>query len=312
MESNKDLEFIFSKIATGLSSINERFNYVNCETELIKSTIDRFEVEIFSKELTQIKENFNKRIDDIDKVVEVIISVFTFVEKYKFLAFSEDFLPQDSIIRKEIDFKFISLKLMDEALEKINQLGMIEYSVHVLKLSCVRYVENRFFKVMLRNVFENLHRELQKGRNRIKNLSSEENKNSDSQFGNEFIHFLELLGLRVDNFEQLNVFNPKSALRKSINPNKDKYNMNEINEAIHDLLPMSLTAKKNSNFKLGEFSEAQADLIRIIEPRFIINTLEELHDLTTYINTRGQYHSKYLNKRVKSFGLFKLDKKMKN
>jgi hypothetical protein len=307
MELDTNLRYIFSQLSASIK--NQNNNQSNLE--LIQKAIDNFDLRNFQYEQSDILEKINKRTDSIDELLLIVVSGMKFIEKYKTIAFADDYLTKDSYLRKAVNFDLVSIQKLNESIHKIIKLDMVEFDVNYLKLGCVNHIIISFYNALLPGFFEKITKELRLGANRINNLSAAPKKNFDTVFLEEFNRLILYHFPQLENSDLLNIFKYDSVFRKILNPQKNKYYENQISEGLKTETEMNSKWQKKPNFVLNEFCAAQVDLIKLLHPSFMITSLKDSLNMTSYISSESDYRSKYLNRRVKSFGLFEFEKKSK-
>lgn len=283
-------------------------------SEIIRWQFNNFDAKTFNSDKNALIHFVLNNPFDNNKIDEIRVLYGLFILKYQWLGLIGDFLEKDSKIKSIISFKFISINELSAAIKKIQALDMIEYDFNYFAQLCANHIKNRFLEEVLPEVNEIITIAARKRSNRVKGLKSNPKLNIDTIQIQRFIEYLSSKNIDTENNERVSPFNPKSVIRKSTNPQKNKFYQYELMELIQNSASSIPKVKKNDNFKMGEFCEAQVDLIRILEPSFTINTFEYLFKRKdkTYIYDEVQYRSKYLNKRVKSFGLFNFERKINN
>ena len=300
---------LLSELSLKLQAYDSKIRNPKIFDEELKKQVEEFDIVKFQNAIGDFANHYENITHDIDAFT-IFIDVFINIKyNYSLLSFSQDILTKDSPIWKNINFKFVSIKDFILSIEKILALDMLEMDNNAFKIICIEHINNRFMKFLIQDFYTKANEEFRKGRNRLKGLRT--NQNSDVAFSNFIKVFVKDNSTNI-NEDKFDLFNPKSSTRNALNPSKTKfYDFEAYNELFfYDF--NALKVQKKINFKVGIFNESQVDLIRILEPQYIINSYDEWVKVNQYeyiTESLAFYRSKYLNKRVQDFGLFKFNKK---
>ena len=231
---------------------------------------------------------------------------------YSVLVFSKDFVNTQSEFHKILPAhtaKWVSLKELDCAIEKIKSTQMVEFDEDQLRVTCILNIIIRFLKEIFSSPFQNATTHLQTANHRKINYKSANPETSDTQgikFLDELFHRVDISG---DLKGTLNPANTKSPIRGIIFPRLASVHLFQISDIMetqaNNQLSGLLKLKENAVKQKAYLSSI--DLINILHlPQYIVSHEEwatDKHFKSKY-STLSDYFKVYAKKKILRIGIF--------
>lgn len=231
---------------------------------------------------------------------------------YSVLVFSKDFVNTESEFRKILPAhtaKWVSLKELNCAIEKIKSTEMVDFDEAELLKSCIMNIILGFFKEIFPSPFQNATEHLQKANHRKVNYKTANPETPDTQG----IKFLDELLKRIptsgDLKETINPANTKSPIRGIIFPRLDsvhQFSISDFMETGAHNQSLGLLKLKENAVKQKAYLSA-IDLINIIHrPQYIVSHETWATDkrFKSKCFTLSDYFKVYAKKKILRVGIF--------
>lgn len=231
---------------------------------------------------------------------------------YSVLVFSKDFVNTQSEFHKILPAhtaKWVSLKELDCAIEKIKSTQMVEFDEDQLRVTCILNIIIRFLKEIFSSPFEDASEHLQKANHRKVNYKTANPETPDTQG----IKFLDELLKRIptsgDLKENINPANTKSPIRGIILSRLKSMHLFSISDfretQAHNQFFGLLKLKENAVKQQAYLSAI--DLINIIHrPEYIVSHEEWATNkkFKSKYSTLSDYFKVYAKKKILRVGIF--------
>jgi hypothetical protein len=231
---------------------------------------------------------------------------------YSVLVFSKDFVTTESEFHKILPAhtaKWVSLKELNCAIEKIKSTEMVDFDEAELLKSCIVNIILGFLKEIFPSPFQNATEHLQKANHRKVNYKTANPETPDTQG----IKFLDELLKRIpttgDLKETINPSNTKSPIRGIIFPRLDSVHLFSISDFMETgahIQTLGLLKLKENAVKQIAYLSA-IDLINIIHrPQYIVSheTWATEKRFKSKYSTLSDYFKVYAKKKILRVGIF--------